>query len=154
MPLGGAGYNTLMARQVPSAFRWGRIRNRHGLVSRAVIRRLAQRIAERFQPEQIILFGSYAYGQPDADSDVDILVVMPARNEIDQSIRIWNTVDPPFAVDLIVRTPPNLRWRLEEGDWFLREVVTQGKVLYEKADRRVGAQSRSRSRRREKDPKR
>ena len=47
-----------------------------------VIRDYARRVAERFQPEKIILFGSYAYGTPHEDSDVDILVVMPCRNQI------------------------------------------------------------------------
>jgi predicted nucleotidyltransferase len=110
----------------------------------AVIRRFARQVAERFQPERIILFGSYAYGRPHADSDVDILVVMPARNQLDQAVRISLAIDPPFPLDIIVRTPKNLRWRLEAGDWFLREIVSRGKVLYEQADGRVGAQGRSR----------
>src|SRR5437867_8423741 len=103
----------------------------------SVIRCFARRVAEQFQPNKIILFGSHAYGRPHADSDVDILVVMPARNEIDQSIRIRWAVPAPFPMDLLVRTPRNLQWRLEEGDWFLREVVSRGKVLYEKANRRM-----------------
>jgi len=110
----------------------------------AVIRRFARQVAERFQPEKIILFGSYAYGTPHADSDVDILVVMPARNQLDQAVRIDQTIDAPFPLDLIVRTPKNLDWRLQEGDSFLREIVTKGKVLYEKTDRRVGAKGRRR----------
>ncbi len=52
----------------------------------AVIRRFVRQVAERFQPEKIILFGSHAYGQPHEDSDVDILVVMPARNQLDQAV--------------------------------------------------------------------
>src|SRR5438552_1319691 len=99
-----------------------------------VIRRFARQVAERFRPDKIILFGSHAYGTPHADSDVDILVVMPAGNELDQGFRIHSTLLPPFPLDLIVRTPKNLKWRLEEGDSFLREVVSRGKVLYEKAD--------------------
>lgn len=114
-------------------------------VPMTAIRRLAQEIAERFHPEKIILFGSYAYGEPHQYSDVDLLVVMPAYNEINQEIRILNAVDRPFSVDLVVRTPENLTWRLEEGDWFLREVVGKGRILYEKTHRRMGAQSRSRS---------
>jgi predicted nucleotidyltransferase len=114
----------------------------------SVIRNYARQVAERFEPERIILFGSFAYGSPHADSDVDILVIMPARNEIDQSVRISLAIEPPFPLDLIVRTPKNLNWRLKEGDWFLREVVGQGKVLYEKADGRVGPKSRSGLRRR------
>src|SRR5439155_7553229 len=105
-----------------------------------VIRRFARQVAERFQPEKIILFGSHAYGEPHADSDVDILVVTPARNEIDQAVRIDRAIDPLFPLDLIVCTPRNMAWRLKEGDSFLREIMTKGKVLYEKADGPMGAQ--------------
>jgi predicted nucleotidyltransferase len=97
-----------------------------------VIRDFARRVAERFRPEKIILFGSYAYGTPHEDSDVDILVVMPARNELDQSVRIELACESYFPLDILVRTPENMRWRLEEGDSFLREIVSRGKVLYEK----------------------
>src|SRR5438067_9128770 len=119
-------------------------------IPRRLIRRFARQVAERFQPDKIILFGSYAYGRPHADSDVDILVVMPARNQIDQAVRIDQVIDAPFPLDLIVRTPKNLAWRLKEGDWFLREIVAGGKVLYEKNDGRVGAQGRDRLPRRKK----
>jgi predicted nucleotidyltransferase len=109
-----------------------------------VIRRFARDVAERFQPDKIILFGSYAYGTPHADSDVDILVVMPARNELDQVVRIRWAVEHNFPLDLLVRTPKNMKWRLEEGDWFLREIVSRGKILYEKAYARVGTKGRGR----------
>jgi uncharacterized protein len=110
----------------------------------SVIRRFARQVAERFEPEKIILFGSYAYGTPHADSDVDILVIMPCRNQIDQACRIDDIFDPPFPLDLIVRTPKNLAWRLAEGELFHTEIVTKGKVLYEKGDARVGTQGRKR----------
>jgi uncharacterized protein len=109
-----------------------------------VIRRYAREVAERFRPDKIILFGSYAYGTPHQDSDVDMLVIMPARNELDQAVRISLAVDNQFPLDLIVRTPKNMTWRLAEGDSFLTEVVTRGKVLYEKADAGVGAKGRGR----------
>jgi predicted nucleotidyltransferase len=109
-----------------------------------VIRRFARQVAEHFHPDQIILFGSYAYGQPHADSDVDILVVMSARNQLDQAFRIRLAVPAPFPMDLIVRTPPNLRGRLADGDLFHTEIVTKGKVLYEKGDAGMGAQGRGR----------
>jgi predicted nucleotidyltransferase len=110
----------------------------------AVIRRFAREVAEHFRPEKVILFGSHAYGTPHADSDVDILVVMSARNQLDQAVKISLAIDPPFALDIIVRTPENMRWRLAEGDSFLQEVMSRGKVLYEKADGRVGEKGRSR----------
>jgi predicted nucleotidyltransferase len=106
----------------------------------AVIRRFARQVAEHFQPERIILFGSYAYGRPHPDSDVDLLVVMPARNPHDQAARIRLAVPAPFPMDLVVRTPQTLRWRLREGNSFLSEAVSRGKVLYEKVDGRVGAE--------------
>ena len=110
-----------------------------------VIRRFARQVAERFHPDKIILFGSYAYGTPHADSDVDILVVMPARNQIDMSVKISLAIDPPFPLDIIVRTPKNMKWRLEEGDSFLREITSEGKVLYEKTDEGMGQEGRGRS---------
>lgn len=96
----------------------------------AVIRRFAREVVERFHPEKIILFGSHAYGTPHADSDVDILVIMPVRNQLDAAVRISLAVDPPFPLDIIVRTPKNMKWRLAEGDSFLQEITSKGKVLY------------------------
>jgi len=109
-----------------------------------VIRQFAREVVEQFRPEKIILFGSHAYGTPSADSDVDILVVMPCRNEISQATRIRLAVESRFPMDLLVRAPEDVRWRLEEGDWFLREVVSRGKVLYDKSHSRVGTKGRDR----------
>src|SRR5579872_4524136 len=96
----------------------------------SAIRRYARQIAERFRPDKIILFGSYAYGTPNEDSDVDILVVMPARNQLDQAAKIHFAVSAAFPVDVIVRTPENLRARLDGGDLLMTKIVTDGKVLY------------------------
>jgi uncharacterized protein len=114
------------------------------LVPISAIRRLARQIAERFQPDKIILFGSYAYGAPTRDSDVDLLVIMPTRNQIAQAARIDGAIEPSFFLDLIVRTPRVLEQRLRWGDWFLREIAERGKVLYEKADGRMAGKSRRR----------
>jgi predicted nucleotidyltransferase len=121
-----------------------------------VIRRFARRVAERFQPDKIILFGSHAYGTPHPDSDVDILVIMPTRNQLDQAFKIRLAAPAPFPLDLIVRKPQNIEWRLAEGELFHTEIMTKGKVLYEKSDARMGSQGGSRlsSRRRaSSDPK-
>src|SRR5215468_10165042 len=118
-----------MAKKVPAPEtaprRWYRGKD----VPMRVIRRFARQVAERFHPDKIILFGSYAYGTPHEDSDVDILVIMPCRNQIDQACRIDNALDPPFPLDLIVRTPKNLAWRLAEGELFHTEIMAKGKVL-------------------------
>jgi predicted nucleotidyltransferase len=118
-------------------------------VPKSVIRRFAREVAEKFQPEKIILFGSHAYGKPHADSDVDILVIMPCRNQIDQAFKIRLAVSAPFPMDLIVRKPSNLGWRLRERESFHTEIMTKGKVLYEKGDPGMGRQSRRRLPRRQ-----
>jgi predicted nucleotidyltransferase len=110
----------------------------------AAIRRFARSIAERFQPDKIILFGSYAYGKPHEESDVDLLVIMRTRNAIDQAIRISLAFKRPFSFDLIVRTPWQIERGLKDDNWFLREIIEKGKVLYEARDCQVGAQSRNR----------
>ena len=112
----------------------------------AAIRRYARKVAERFQPDKIILFGSYAYGTPHEDSDVDLLVVMPAANHVSQAVRIRLALPAPFPMDLLVRTPDDLRRELEQEDWFVREIIENGKVLYEAQDRPVDAKSRVRHR--------
>jgi uncharacterized protein len=118
------------------------------LISLRAIKRFARQIAERFQPEKIILFGSYAYGEPNADSDVDLLVVMPARNQIDQAVKIRLALDAPFPMDLIVRTPKKLRAALEDNESFIRVITSKGMVLYEEKHDSMGAKGRGRPRRR------
>ncbi|HEV3143487.1 MAG TPA: nucleotidyltransferase domain-containing protein, partial [Gemmataceae bacterium] len=93
------------------------------------------------------LFGSYAYGKPHNESDVDLLVIMPCRNEVDQSIRIESAFERQFSYDLIVRTPYHMWQGLKDPndrDWFLYEIMEKGKVLYEAPHGTLGAKSRRR----------
>ena len=101
-------------------------------ITRRTISVFANQIAKQFNPEKIILFGSYAYGNPTEDSDVDILVIMPftGRNP-EKATEIWMATKPKFPIDIMVRKPEELKKRIKMGDFFLREVVEKGKVLYE-----------------------
>jgi predicted nucleotidyltransferase len=130
---------TRKRRNLPKAppMRWYRGAN----IPMHVIRRFAGQVAERFSPDKIILFGSHAYGTPHADSDVDILVIMPARNELDQAFKIRCEVPTQFPMDLLVFKPQHVKWRLEERESFLTEIMTKGRILYEKNDPRVDSQS-------------
>jgi predicted nucleotidyltransferase len=107
-----------------------------------VIRRYARAIADEFHPDKIILFGSYAYGTPHEDSNVDLLVVMPTWDRHSTSVQIRWRLAAPFPLDLLVRTPKEMKWRLEEGESFTTTIVTEGKVLYEKIDKGVGQKGR------------
>ena len=119
-----------------------------------VIRRYARAIAEEFHPDQIVLFGSYAYGTPHEASDVDLLVVMRTRNQHSQAVRILWRLAAPFPIDLLIRAPKEMAWRLEQGESFTTTIVSQGKILYEKDDAGVGQEGRTRLRnRRAKQPK-
>jgi len=96
------------------------------------IENLAAQIARRFKPERIILFGSHAYGTSTPDSDVDILVVMPHNGDpLGKAVEIRCAIDRNFSLDVLVRSPDELQWRLAENDWFTREIVEKGRVLHQ-----------------------
>ena len=96
---------------------------------------LRDQIVQQFHPQKVILFGSYAYGTPTEDSDVDLLVVMPFEGRCaHKSAEILNVTNPHFAIDLLVRTPEQVKTRVELGDFFLREITMKGLVLYESND--------------------
>jgi len=101
-------------------------------ITQRTISSFARQVARQFNPQKIILFGSYAYGKPTEDSDVDILVVMPfkGRNP-EKATEIWMATKPRFPIDIMVRKPAELKKRLKMGDFFLREITEKGKVLYE-----------------------
>jgi len=93
---------------------------------------LRDKIVQQFRPQKVILFGSYAYGTPTEDSDVDLLVILPfeGRNP-EKATEIWMATKPRFPLDLMVRKPTEYKERLAMGDYFLREIDKKGKVLYE-----------------------
>lgn len=103
------------------------------MVSSDAIRNLSDQIAKEFAPEKIILFGSYAYGTPSEDSDVDLLVILPFEGKgFHKSLEILNAVDPRFPVDLIARRPDDTDRRYDQGDPLIREALDKGSVLYER----------------------
>ena len=109
------------------------------MVKRAQIRAFSEAVAREFRPQKIVLFGSYAYGNPTEDSDVDLLVIMPfERKQGRKSLEIRQRVPAEFPLDLIVRTPQFITQRLEWGDCFTREILSKGKLLYESTDAGVG----------------
>jgi uncharacterized protein len=112
------------------------------MITEKQIHRLCQAIADQFRPEKIILFGSYAYGSPRSDSDVDLLIVIPHKlRNTEMAMTIWRAIQPKFPVDLIVRSPDELVWRYQEHDPLIRTAVDQGTVLYEQSYPGVDSQS-------------
>jgi predicted nucleotidyltransferase len=93
-----------------------------------------ERIARSLHPEKIILFGSYAYGAPTPDSDVDLLVIMETSAPLpERYLAVSRLLRPrPFPVDILVKRPDEIRRALAEGDFFIREILSRGQVLYER----------------------
>jgi predicted nucleotidyltransferase len=109
------------------------------MVSRNVIQEFVRQVVDQFQPVRVILFGSYAYGKPTRDSDVDIMLIMPYRgSSAKAATRVRLACPRTFAMDLIVRSPAEVRRRLKQGDSFLHEVTSRGVVLHESHDTRMG----------------
>jgi predicted nucleotidyltransferase len=103
------------------------------MVDAKQIGELSARIVQEFNPEKIVLFGSYAYGQPSPDSDVDLLVVLPFEGTgFRKSLEILSRVSPDFPVDLLARRPEDTMRRYVEGDPLIREALDCGKVMYER----------------------
>ncbi len=124
-------YNSSM--ETPKVFQVPPL-NKRKRIPMKTIRAIAKHIAEKFDPEQIILFGSHAYGKPTAWSDVDLLVVMDTpKGEMDAILEVGDSLpDLEFSVDVVVRSRQVLEKRKKMGDWFLREITRKGKILYER----------------------
>ncbi len=98
----------------------------------AHIKNLCKEIVDRFRPQKVILFGSYAYGVPTPDSDIDLLVVMPFEgNELDKMAEVRRELSAAMPLDVLVKTPSQVKKRIEMGDFFVSEIMESGKVLYD-----------------------
>ncbi len=108
------------------------------MVNNTTILELVERIKE-FDPDKIILFGSYANGNATDESDVDLFVVKnlemgkirDMRIEMRRSISniIW---DYKIDVDLLLDNEEHINYRISIGDKFYDEIITNGKLLYAK----------------------
>ncbi|MBI4235534.1 nucleotidyltransferase domain-containing protein [Candidatus Peregrinibacteria bacterium] len=94
---------------------------------------VTQRIVDLYNPEKIILFGSYAWGKPNKHSDVDLFVIKKTKDSYKTARKIDGEIFPrPFPMDIMVYDPKRVGERLELGDFFIRDIITKGKVLYAK----------------------
>ncbi|MBI1825032.1 MAG: nucleotidyltransferase domain-containing protein [Planctomycetes bacterium] len=104
------------------------------MVAMSRIEELARRIVEEFDPERIILFGSYAYGAPSKDSDVDFLVILPFEGSgLRKSVEILTRLSPDFPIDLISRRPEDVQRSYDAHDILIREAFDRGKVLHDRS---------------------
>jgi predicted nucleotidyltransferase len=96
-----------------------------------IIRLLAQRIKEKFHPEEIILFGSYAYGNPDNASDIDLLIVMESKERYPKTaakiqIYLEEVMGKVYPMDILVRSRKDIEKRIKQGDFFIKTIIEKG----------------------------
>lgn len=97
------------------------------------LKEITDKIVREHQPEKIILFGSFAWGKPTKDSDVDLFIVKKTEDTRTAAIKISGSLFPRFiAMDFIVYTPQQLKRELEIEEPFVNKVIKSGKILYEK----------------------
>lgn len=103
------------------------------MVTLATVTEFANKVAARYQPERIVLFGSLAKRDDGTANDADILVILnhPGRN-VEKAIEIENELDPRFPLDLLVRTPEQVKQRTAMNDLFIRDIVERGVTLYDR----------------------
>lgn len=94
---------------------------------------IRDKIVKEYKPEKIILFGSYAWGKPREDSDFDIFIIkdtdVPSLKRIEMVDRIFSRREYPM--DFLVYTPEQVKRNLKNGDLFLRDILANGKILYD-----------------------
>lgn len=93
----------------------------------------AMKIAEKYNPQKIILFGSYGTGNPTVDSDVDLFIILESESpSLELGAEISLLLSHSFPMDIVVRTPQEVAKRIEYGDFFIKDILDNGKVLYER----------------------
>lgn len=99
-------------------------------ISEKDIRQITDQLKKQFRPEQIIIFGSYAGGEPTVDSDVDILIIMQTDlSAREAAYTVRKAINPAFPVDILVRTPAQIKQRTAMGDQFIQDILENGLVV-------------------------
>jgi predicted nucleotidyltransferase len=100
----------------------------------ALIKKIRDTIVKEYRPEKVILFGSRAYGKLGAESDFDLFIIKrSSKRKVDRIRDVSNLFTRRnFSLDVIVSTPAEVRARLSMGDFFYQEILSNGRVLYEK----------------------
>jgi predicted nucleotidyltransferase len=102
-------------------------------LSAGLLEEITERLVAEFHPEQVILFGSHAWGTPDKDSDIDLLVIVSASDErpIQRAQRAHRCLrDLNVAKDILVKTRAEVEWFRPVRASLTSKILRRGKVLY------------------------
>lgn len=99
-----------------------------------IVNKIVEKIKIQYAPEKIILFGSYAWGSPKKDSDVDLLIVKETdqkhRKRMIDVRRILRDENGLVGMDILVYTPQEINERLKINDSFISKIFKKGKIFY------------------------
>lgn len=102
------------------------------MIKQKEIQNVVKRIAENYRPEKIYLFGSFAWGKPNKDSDVDLFIIKNTEaRHLDRDKTVRRIINRELPADLLIYTPQETQRRLGLGDFFIKNILQKGKVLYE-----------------------
>lgn len=103
-------------------------------VTEDLLQEITRKIVDKFEPERVILFGSRASDSFHTDSDVDLLVIMETSGSpVQRAVEVKRVCRPRFVpMDVLVKTPDEVTNRLQQGSFFLRQILEHGRVLYER----------------------
>jgi len=97
---------------------------------RAEAQKISEQIVKAYQPKQVVLFGSLSNGSPNP-ADIDLLVIKETdENKVRRAQKLYRRIEWSFPLDLVVRTPAEVREGLDKGLPFYRNAL-KGEVLYE-----------------------
>lgn len=96
------------------------------------LKNLTKEVVEKYKPEKIFLFGSFAQDKVTSDSDLDLLIIKDTSQKrgADRIREVWRLLSKGYPADILVYKPSEFNRLLKLGDPFLKEIVEKGKVLY------------------------
>ena len=102
------------------------------MIEKEKIQKIIEQIKIQFHPQKIIIFGSYAWGTPTEDSDLDLFLIMESNLRRDQRSRQVQKIfsDRTFPLDILIYTQYEVEQSLKRGDFFIKEILSEGKVFH------------------------
>lgn len=102
------------------------------MITKEEIKKVVGKIVENYKPEKIYLFGSFAWGKPTYDSDVDLFIIKETREaRFKRNVKVRKIVKGELPVDVLVYTQKEAQERIKMGDFFIEDILSKGTILYE-----------------------
>lgn len=106
----------------------------NGEGNKDTVQNIVEKLVAAYSPQKVILFGSHAFGNPDSDSDIDLLIIKDTQESFFDRLatarRAVSGAHKGIPLDILVLTPQELDARLKSGDQFLTDIFENGQLIY------------------------